>query len=84
MTDPSAIGDFEATPVDELAYEQAFAHLEEIVGALESQEYALEKTLAMYERGQKLAHYCAELLDKAELQLKQLAGEEMVDFTPPE
>lgn len=71
------------TPIDELAYEQAFSELEEIVAALESDEHSLDQALTLYERGQALARYCAGLLDQAELKVKQLAGEELVDFAPP-
>lgn len=71
------------TPLDELTYEQAFSELEEIVAALETDEHSLDEALALYERGQALARYCAGLLDQAELKVKQLSGEELVDFAPP-
>jgi exodeoxyribonuclease VII small subunit len=70
----------EKKPVDELSYEQAFTELEMIVTALESDEHPLEEALALFERGQALANRCAELLDEAELRVKQLSGEELVDF----
>lgn len=70
----------EKKPVDELTYEQAFTELETIVTALESGEHPLEDTLALFERGQALAHYCVDLLDNAELKVQQLTGEELVDF----
>jgi exodeoxyribonuclease VII small subunit len=40
---------------------------------LEAEEHALEKSLALYERGQALSKYCSELLEKAELKVKQLS-----------
>ena len=64
----------------ELTYEQAYAELEGIVAALESGEHTLEEAIAQYERGQALAKYCANLLDKAELEVQQLAGDQIVDF----
>ena len=68
-------------PLDqELTYEQAYAELEGIVAALESGEHTLEEAIAQYERGQALAKYCANLLDKAELEVQQLAGDQIVDF----
>lgn len=67
-------------PVEELTYERAFAELEEIVLALESDERTLDESLALFERGQALAQHCADLLDSAELKIKQLSGEEVVDF----
>ena len=63
-------------------YEQALGELERIVAALESEERPLEEALALYERGQALARYCAGLLDKAELKVQQLSGEDLVDFQP--
>jgi len=67
-------------PVGELTYEQAFEELENIVSDLESDERTLDQALALFERGQALARYCADLLDKAELKVKQLSGEELSDF----
>jgi exodeoxyribonuclease VII small subunit len=84
MTELPAIPAFDDTPIESMAYEQAFTQLDEIVTALESNEYTLETTLAIYERGQKLARYCAALLEKAELKVQQLSGDEIVDFTPAE
>jgi exodeoxyribonuclease VII small subunit len=68
------------TPVEELAYEQAFAELESIVATLESEERTLDEALAHFERGQALAKHCAALLETAELKIKQLVGEELLDF----
>jgi exodeoxyribonuclease VII small subunit len=70
------------TPVTELTYEQAFSELENIVSALESDKHSLDEAMTLYERGQELAHYCANLLDHAELKVQQLSGDELVDFNP--
>ncbi len=67
-------------PVEDFTYEQAFAELENIVTSLESDERTLDQALALFERGQALARHCAELLDKAELKVQQLSGEELIDF----
>jgi len=69
-----------STPVDELTYEQAYAELEEIVAALESEERTLDEAISQYERGQALAKHCADLLDKAELKVQQLSGDELADM----
>lgn len=66
--------------LETLTYEQALAELETIVATLEGEEQALEHALTLYERGQALAQYCAELLDKAELKVNQLSEDELVDF----
>lgn len=68
------------TPVDELSYEQALAELEGIVAGLETGDHALEASLALYERGQLLVRYCEKLLEKAELKIQSLSGEDLVDF----
>lgn len=68
--------------LEDLSYEQAFAELEQIVAALEANDRSLEDALALYERGQSLARYCASLLDKAELKVQQLSGQDLVDFEP--
>lgn len=67
-------------PVDDLTYEQAFAELETIVKALESEERTLDEALAQFERGQALARHCNTLLDQAEIKVRQLSGEEEIPF----
>ncbi len=71
-------------PVDELTYEAAFAELETIVAALESEQKSLDESMALYERGQALVKRCSELLDQAELKVKQLSGNELADFEEAE
>ena len=66
-------------PVEELTYEQALAELEAIVASLESSKLPLDESMALYERGQALTRHCTQLLDKAELHLKQLSGDTLVD-----
>ncbi len=73
-----------ADPVEKLTYEEALAELEAIVRALEGDEHTLEESLALFERGQALLKHCADLLDKAELQVQQLLGEALVPFEAPE
>lgn len=81
MMNPSAqLSAGDPSPLDQLTYEQAFADLEAIVSALESEERSLEEALALFERGQALARHCARMLDQAELKVQQLSGEELVDF----
>lgn len=66
--------------VKELSYEQALAELETIVASLESNKLPLDETMSLYERGQALTKHCVELLDKAELRVKQLSGDSLVDL----
>lgn len=72
----------ELTPVEQLSYEAALSELETLVLDLESDEHALADALAMFERGQALARYCAQLLENAELKIQELSGEELLDFDP--
>lgn len=60
------------TPLEDLTYEEAFSELELTVSKLEGESKNLEESLALYERGQELAQYCAALLEKAELRMEQL------------
>lgn len=53
-------------------FEQAMQELEEVVAKLEAGGLPLEETIALFERGQKLAAHCAALLDQAEVRLQQL------------
>ncbi len=71
-------------PVEGLTYEAAFAELESIVAALEGEQRPLEEAMSLYERGQALVKRCAELLDHAELKVKQLSGNELTDFEESE
>jgi exodeoxyribonuclease VII small subunit len=68
-------------PVQKLSYEQAFAELEQIVARLEGEQPPLEEALALYERGQALSQRCTDLLEKAELKLRQLAGDELDELS---
>jgi exodeoxyribonuclease VII small subunit len=67
----------EKTPVEQLTYEQAYAELEAVVTALEANPKSLDEATALFERGQALSQHCAELLDKAELRVRQLTATEM-------
>jgi exodeoxyribonuclease VII small subunit len=71
-------------PIDDLTYEEALSELEKIVAALESGERALEESMTLFERGQSLAKHCAGLLDKAELKVQKLVGNEISDLEEKE
>jgi exodeoxyribonuclease VII small subunit len=68
-----------AGEVKNLTYEAAFAELEKIVTALETEESKLEEAIGYFERGQALAKHCAALLDNAELKIQQLSATEIAD-----
>jgi len=58
--------------MEALSFEQAFEQLEAAVEALQDGQMPLERALNYYEEGMKLAQYCNELLEKAELRVQQL------------
>lgn len=66
--------------VEELSYEEALAELEGIVELLEGEQSQLEDAIKLFERGQALAARCSELLEAAELKVKQVVGDDVVDF----
>ena len=67
-------------PVQELNFEQALAELEEIVSLLEGEQSLLEDAIRIFERGQALASRCGVLLEAAELKVKQVVGDDIVNF----
>ena len=71
-------------PVEALSYEEAMAELETIVDALEEGNQKLEESMALFERGQALMKRCAELLEAAELKVRQLSGDELTAFEEQE
>jgi exodeoxyribonuclease VII small subunit len=67
-------------PVEELTYEETLAELEAIVVTLEGEQNPLEESIKLFERGQALVRRCGELLEAAELSIKQMAGGEATPF----
>lgn len=80
MTPPKSKDKPDLPEVDQLSYEQALAELETIVASLEANKLPLDDTMSLFERGQQLIRHCVELLDKAELRLKQLSGGALTDL----
>jgi len=68
------------TPVEELSYEQALDELETLVAGLEINEHTLDQAMSQFERGQMLARHCTTLLEKADLKVQQLLGDDLVDM----
>ena len=59
--------------MESLTYEDAYAKLEAAVAALQDGQMPLERALQYYEEGMRLAQYCDEMLQKAELRVQQLS-----------
>ena len=58
--------------IDKLTFEQALLELEQIVKTLESGNIDLDKSIAQYERGEKLKKYCSEKLQEAENRVEKI------------
>ncbi len=58
--------------IAKLPFEQALAELEEIVKALEAGNVPLEKSIALYERGDALKKHCDSLLKAAEARVEKI------------
>ncbi len=58
--------------MESLSFEEAYRKLEDIVRKLEAGGLPLEESIALYEEGMKLVRYCEELLEKAELRIRQI------------
>lgn len=69
-------------PIEKMTYEEAYAELETLLAALETEGRPLDESLALFERGQALIKRCAALLEEAELKVRQLAGESRADLDP--
>jgi exodeoxyribonuclease VII small subunit len=59
-----------------VSYEEARAELVEVVRRLESGGTDLEESLALWERGEKLADVCAQWLEGARKRLDAALGEQ--------
>jgi exodeoxyribonuclease VII small subunit len=54
------------------SFEQALKELEGIVQRLEQEEVSLEESIELYQKGVKLSKKCSEILEKAELKIKEV------------
>lgn len=73
-------------PVTEMSFEEAMAALEQVVGALERGDVALEQSIALYARGADLKAHCAAKLKDAEEKVELIRASEgrAVGTTPVE
>jgi exodeoxyribonuclease VII small subunit len=60
--------------IEDLCFEDALQALGDAVRQLEEGNLTLEQSIALYERGMRLARRCSQALDNAELQVQQLAS----------
>ena len=73
-------------PIAEMSFEEAMTALEQVVGALERGDVALEQSIALYDRGAALKVHCAAKLKDAEekVELIRAAEGRVVGVTPVE
>jgi len=60
--------------VEKLSFEEAFKELEGTVHRLEGGGLTLDESIALFERGMRLAKHCGQKLDEAELKVSQLVS----------
>ncbi len=73
MTDTSRQNGASADPFEGLRFEDAFARLEETLDEMRQEGLALDRALALYEQGTRLAAHCDRLLGQAELRVTELS-----------
>lgn len=66
----------DAPPAPELSYEQAREELVDVVHRLESGGVPLAESLALWERGQRLADICQQWLDGARATIERATTQE--------
>ncbi len=79
MTGPVATSDLGFT----LMHEHIIVQSEGVSHSFPSvwdEQGSLDEATSLYERGQSLVKRCQELLDQAELKVKQLSGTDLADF----
>jgi exodeoxyribonuclease VII small subunit len=55
-----------------LSFEECYDRLEQVISTLEAGELALDKAIALYEEGMRLAASCGQKLDAAQVKVTQL------------
>ena len=73
------------TSLKDMSFEEALAELEAIVETMESGQVDLNKSIATYERGQKLKEHCDAMLKEAEARIEKitLSGDGAATGTEP-
>jgi len=63
-----------AEDIANLTYEQALKALEDVVRRLESGDVALDESITLYERGEKLRAHCQARLDAAQARIEKIVA----------
>jgi len=71
--------------IKDMSFEEALTELEGIVEEMESGQVSLDKSIATYERGEKLKKHCDALLKEAEARVEKitLSADGVVTGTEP-
>ena len=59
-------------PIESLSFEECYERLERVIATLEAGELDLDQSIALYEEGIRLAEYCGQKLDDAQIKVSQL------------
>ncbi len=71
----NALGMAEGAPdISEMSFEDALRALEDVVRKLESGDVPLDKSIDLYERGEKLRQHCQARLDRAQARIEKIVG----------
>lgn len=62
------------------SFEESYKRLEEVIARLDSGNLPLDESVTLYEEGIRLALYCEQQLDNAEIRVTQL----LTDADPPD
>ncbi len=60
--------------IEDMTFEEAMDALDTVVRALEGGEVPLEKSIALYERGDSLKKHCEAKLGEAELKVEKITA----------
>lgn len=63
----------------DMTFEKAVARLEEITAKIEDPSTSIEDSVALYKEAAELIKYCTKTIDEAELQVKTVIGETIVE-----
>jgi len=70
---------------ENLTYEKAIARLEVIVNQLENNDVSLEESIALFQEGIQLSHYCDEKLKNIQEKVAQIyENNQLQDFQSEE
>ncbi len=64
----------EAAAIADMTFEQALIALEEIVQQLERGDVPLDRSITLYERGEKLRGACQQRLDTAQARIEKIVA----------